>query len=102
MLGVLYTDHSNVDINGKQYLRVGSATEWAASIKAGYVVSSVLRVVKGNPASFSLNLLIPELGDYTARIRTQVAEDGLTDKELVEYCDNHSHFFMSRKSPITE
>ncbi len=98
ILNPTYTDFTNVVVNGKPFLRVGTPIEFAALVKAGYVVNSNIRPVKGNPASYSLTLLLPELGGYVARLRDEAIDMGTTVEDYVEYVNLHAAYFQGRKT----
>lgn len=98
MLSALYTDFTTVEMNKKQFLRVGTPMEFAALVKAGYVVHSNIRPVKGNPPSHSLTLIIPELGRYVAMLRDEALIMGTTVEDYIFYVNSHASFFASRKS----
>lgn len=94
----LFTDHTVTEVNGSTFVKVGSAREWAAYVKAGYVVNSTLRPFKGNQASYGLTDAAPEMGRYVAILRDQELVDGTTTEEYVEYVDRHAAFFQSRRN----
>ncbi len=94
----VYTDFSEVVVDGKKYLRVGTPIEWAALVRAGYLVNSHLRPVRGRTPTFSLGLLVPELGRFVAKLRDESIGMDISLEEYVEYCDRHSDFFEQRRS----
>ncbi len=96
-----YTDFTNVNIGGKSFLRVGTPIEFAALVKAGYVVNSNIRPVKGNPPSYTLRLLVPELGRYVAMLRDEAIGLDISLEEYVEYVNHHASYFQSRKAATT-
>lgn len=100
-LSSTFTDFTQVNVGGKQFLRVGTPIEFAALVKAGYVVNSNIRPIKGNPPSYSLTLLIPELGRYVAMLRDEAIDMDTSVDDYVEYVNRHADFFQSRKATTT-
>lgn len=98
MFNNTYTDFTSVNVGGKSLLRVGTPIEFAALIKAGYVVHSNIRQVKGNVASVPLSLLVPELGRYVAMIRDEDVSGMTSPDEYIEYVNNHADYFATRKT----
>lgn len=94
----LFTDHTVTDVNGSTFVKVGSAREWAAYVKAGYVVHSTLRPFKGNQASYGLTDAAPEMVRYVAMLRDEELVDGTTTDEYIEYVDRHADFFQRRRN----
>ena len=94
----LYTDGLQVILNGKKFLRVGSPIEFAAAVKAGYLVYAPLIPVKGKHLTISLDFIIPEVSRYVAVLRDQEIKKPLTDKELIEYVNSHVEFFDSLRT----
>lgn len=97
MFNNTYTDFTSVIVGGKSFLRVGTPIEFAALVKAGYVVNSNIRPVKGNPPSYSLTLLIPELGRYVAMLRDEQLHSDITVEDYITYVNHHAEYFQSRK-----
>ena len=93
-----FTDFTSVNVGGKSFLRVGTPIEFAALIKAGYVVHSNIRPVKGNSPSYSLSLLVPELGRFVAMLRDEAIDMGTTVEDYIEYVNLHADFFATRKA----
>ncbi len=100
-INTTYTDFTNVVVGGKSFLRVGTPIEFAALIKAGYVVNSNIRPLKGNPPSYTLNLLIPELGRYVAMLRDEAIGEDISLEDYVEYVNRHADYFQSKKAATT-
>lgn len=96
-----YTDFTSVVVGGKPFLRVGTPIEFAALIKAGYVVNSNIRPVKGNPPSYTLNLLVPELGRYVAILRDESIDTDISLEEYVTYVNHHASYFQSKRTVTT-
>ncbi len=95
MIQNIYSDYTQITLGNKKLVRTGTAIEWAAFVKAGYVVNSTLKPVRPNAAQMPLSLCIPELGRWIASIRSEVAADELTDEDLISYVDNHAQFFST-------
>ncbi len=98
MFNPTYTDFTNVVVGGKQFLRVGTPIEFAALIKAGYKVNSNIRPVKGNPASYTLTLLVPELGRYVAMLRDESVDMDTTVDDYIEFVNRHADYFATRRA----
>ncbi len=94
MINQMWTDQSVVTIGGRGLTRCGSAIEWMALIKAGYAVQSTLRPIKNTTPSISLTMLVPELGMWIARVRSEVAAYNLKEKEIVQYVNSHAEYFQ--------
>lgn len=93
----LYTDHTVTVIDGKTLVKTGTAREWAAYIKAGYVVNSNLRPVRNGAASYGLTMVAAELGRYVAILRDQELEWDIDTDEYLEYVNRHADYFQSRR-----
>lgn len=97
-MGGLYTDATTAEIDGKIFTKVGSPREWAAYIKAGYVVNSHLRPFRGRVDTYSLTMIAPELGRYVAMLRDEEIIHGTTVDDYVTFVNYHSDFFMVRRA----
>lgn len=93
-----WTDGTLVVAANKKFLKVGSPQEWVAAIRAGYVINGPIRPVKGSPAAVSLRMLTPELGRYVSAVAREVAEDGLSQADMVEFVAGHAAYFSSLKA----
>lgn len=100
-LNTMYTDFTQVKVGGKLFLRIGTPIEFAAMIKAGFIVNSNIRPVKGNPPSQSLNILVPHIGRFVAMLRDEQLHSDLTVDDYVEYVNNHANYFQSRRTATT-
>lgn len=98
---VQYTDHTVTVVDGRTLIKVGTAREWAAYIKAGYVVNSNLRPVKGTPPSYALTAVAAELPRYVAMLRDEEVVMDTTVDEYVEYVNRHSEYFRTRRQALT-
>lgn len=96
-LGQRWTDFTQANISGKTMTKVGSLVEWVAYVKAGYVVNSRLRPVRGRGDTYSLTMIAPELGRYVAMVRDEINEWDVSPEELEEWINNHADFFASRR-----
>lgn len=97
-MGVLYTDATTAEIDGKTFTKVGSAREWAAYIKAGYVVNSHLRPFRGRVDTYGLTMIAPELGRYVAMLRDEETIEGTTVEDYVTYCNHHADYFTALRA----
>lgn len=91
----LWTDNTRYVVNGEPRVKVGSLREWAAYIKAGYMVNDNLNRWAGDQPSYSVHSAAPELQRYLSALRTEEATMGTTDEEYLFYVNSHADWFSS-------
>ncbi len=91
------TDGTTAEVSGKTYAKAGTLREWAAYIRAGYIVNGTLTPIKSAARRYTLNNVAPEVGTGCARLRKEELEDGVTftDEELLTYIDSHISYFRT-------
>lgn len=97
MIQTVLSDFTQVQLGHKKMWRTGTPLEWAAFVKAGYVVNSTLKPIRASQPQMPLALMIPELGRWMAVLRSEVATFDLTDEDLTDFVNNHAMFFSSLK-----